>query len=47
LPKNPNYFVFTDSITLNAYRPGEEAIQILYNNGQLVDIAIASDMLNA
>jgi hypothetical protein len=42
-----NYFVFTDSISINAYSPGEEAIQILYNNGKLIDIAIASDMLNA
>ncbi len=47
LAENSHYFVFTDSISINAYRPGEEAIQILYNNGQLVDIAIASDMLNA
>lgn len=42
-----DYFVFTDTISINAYKPGEEAIQILYNNGKLVDIAIASDMLNA
>lgn len=42
-----DYFVFTDTISINAYKPGEEAIKILYNNGKLVDIAIASDMLNA
>lgn len=42
-----DYFVFSDSISINAYQPGEESIKILYNNGQLSDIAEASDMLNA
>lgn len=42
-----SYFVFTDYLSINAYRPGEEAIQILYNNGKLVDVAVASDILNA
>lgn len=41
------YFVFTDSLCINAYQPGEESIKILFNNGQLLDIAEASDMLNA
>lgn len=41
------YFVFSDSVSINAYQPGEESIKILYNNGVLSDIADASDMLNA
>lgn len=40
-------FIFTDSVSINAYKPGNESINILYNNHQLVDIAQASDMLNA
>lgn len=40
------YFVLTDSVSNNAYRESEESIKILYNNGALVDIAEASDMLN-
>jgi HD superfamily phosphohydrolase len=42
-----DYFVFSDSVSIKAYQPGNESIKILYNNGQLVDIAEASDMLNA
>lgn len=41
------FFVFTDSVSNNAYRLNEDSIKILYNNGELVDIAKASDMLNA
>jgi hypothetical protein len=41
-----NYFVLTDSVSNNAYRVSEESIKILYNNGTLVDIGDASDMLN-
>ena len=40
------YFVLTASVSNNAYRATEESIKILYNNGTLVDIAEASDMLN-
>lgn len=40
------YFVLTNSVTNNAYKVTEESIKILYNNGELVDIAQASDMLN-
>jgi hypothetical protein len=40
------YFVFTDIISNNAYSIEDENIQILYNNGDLKDVAEASDMLN-
>ncbi len=40
------YFVFTDSISKNAYSVFDEKIQILYKGGRLVDITEASDMLN-
>ncbi|BDX37279.1 phosphohydrolase [Tenuifilaceae bacterium CYCD] len=42
-----DYFVFSNSVSIKAYQPGNESIKILYNNGQLLDIAEASDMLNA
>jgi HD superfamily phosphohydrolase len=38
-----SYFVFTDEITNNAYKPGKGSINILMKNGQLQDIAAASD----
>ncbi|NHB69333.1 HD domain-containing protein [Perlabentimonas gracilis] len=41
-----HFFVFTGSVSNNAYRMSEESIKILYNNGALVDIASASDMIN-
>ncbi|NVO09948.1 MAG: HD domain-containing protein [Bacteroidales bacterium] len=44
--KNIDYFVFTDSVSNNAYSSQDDTIKILYNNGDLVDIAIASDILN-
>jgi len=40
------YFVFTGSISNNAYKPDEEKINILYNNGVLADITDASDIIN-
>jgi len=40
------YFVFTDSISKNAYSTFDDKIQILYKNTELIDIADASDMLN-
>lgn len=43
---NMDYFVFADSVGINAYCPTNETIKILYNNGELVDITDASDMLN-
>jgi len=42
-----DYFVFADSVGISAYQPGEESIQILHSNGQLVDIAEASDILKS
>lgn len=47
LRNNLDYFVFTDSISSNTYSPGDDSIKILYNNGDLVDITTASDILNA
>lgn len=41
-----DYFVFTDSIKNSAYNPQFEKINILYKDGELVDIADASDQLN-
>ncbi len=40
------YFVYTDTITNNAYSVKDDKIEILYNNNELKDIAKASDMLN-
>lgn len=44
--KNIDYFVFSDSVSNNAYSSQDDSIKILYNNGDLVDIANASDILN-
>ena len=44
--KEAHYFVFTDAITNNAYKPGDGSIQILMKNGTLRDIASASDNSN-
>lgn len=44
--KNIDYFVFSDSVSNNAYSSQDDSIKILYNNGDLVDIAEASDILN-
>ncbi len=41
-----DYFVFSDSVSNNAYSSNDDSIKILYNNGELVDIANASDILN-
>ena len=41
-----DYFVFTSNISKNAYSAFDDKIQILYKNGELVDITEASDMLN-
>ena len=40
------YFVFTTSIRNNAYSPGDGNIGILMKNGQVKDIAEASDNSN-
>jgi uncharacterized protein len=41
-----DYFVFSDSITSHTYIPSDNRISILYNNGEVVDISKASDILN-
>jgi HD superfamily phosphohydrolase len=38
-----DYFVFSDMITNNAYKPGSGSIRILMKNGSVEDIARASD----
>jgi HD superfamily phosphohydrolase len=44
--KNIDYFVFSDSVSNNTYSSQDDTIKILYNNGELIDIAMASDILN-
>ena len=45
--KNSSYFIDTQMITSNMYNATEDdQIQILMKNGETVDIATASDMLN-
>ncbi len=44
--KDADYFVFSDHITNNAYNISDERIKILYGDGEIKDIAKASDMLN-
>ena len=41
-----NYFVFTDVISNKAYDPGFDKINIIYKNGDVVDIVQASDQIN-
>ncbi|MFP4060682.1 MAG: HD domain-containing protein [Bacteroidales bacterium] len=40
------YFVFTESISNNAYSAEDDKIKILFKDGAIYDIADASDMLN-
>jgi HD superfamily phosphohydrolase len=40
------YFVFTDSIKNNAYKPGDGSIRILMKDGSIQDITTASDNSN-
>ena len=44
--KEAAYFVFTDSVNNSAYNANNFNINILMNNGQLIDVAEASDQLN-
>lgn len=44
--KEASYFVFSDSVNNRAYNSGDHVINILYNNGKLVEMATASDLLN-
>ncbi|MFI5161693.1 MAG: HD domain-containing protein [Sphingobacteriales bacterium] len=46
IKKEAGYFVFTDTITNNAYKPGDGSIRILMKNGTLQDITAASDNSN-
>jgi hypothetical protein len=41
-----DYFVFKDTIRNSAYKPGSDSIRILMKDGDLQDIAIASDNNN-
>ena len=41
-----NYFVFTDTIKNNAYKPGDGSIRILMKDGTIQDITTASDNSN-
>lgn len=41
-----SYFVFSDHMENNAYNPASDRINILYKNGEVVDITEASDNLN-
>ena len=47
LKEYSHYFVFTGSVSNNAYQLSEESISILLNNGTLVDVTSASEMINA
>jgi hypothetical protein len=44
--KETEYFVFSDSVINSAYNSSEIKINILYNDGKLLDVAKASDQLN-
>ncbi len=44
--KEAEYFVFTESVNNSAYNATEFKINILYNDGSLIDVARASDQLN-
>jgi uncharacterized protein len=41
-----DYFIFSDSISNNAYNPGSDRINILYKDNVITDIAEAADQLN-
>ncbi len=45
-PEDAHYYAFTGSIENNAYSSSSEKIKILYKNGEVKDIASASDNLN-
>jgi HD superfamily phosphohydrolase len=44
--KEASYFVFSESVNNSAYNSGSYNINILFNNGKLLDVAEASDLLN-
>jgi HD superfamily phosphohydrolase len=41
-----SYFVISDSVSNNAYKPGDDKINLLYRDGSMIDIADAADQLN-
>nr|WP_319401314.1 HD domain-containing protein [uncultured Carboxylicivirga sp.] len=41
-----SYFVYSDHISNNAYSKNDDRINILFSDGTMKDIAVASDMLN-
>jgi len=43
---NIDYFVFTDATSNRAYSHKQDKINILFKNGEILDIAYASDQLN-
>lgn len=47
LSNNGRFFVFSDSVSNNAYQVTDDSIRILYNSGKTVDITEASDMLSS
>ena len=47
LSNNGRFFVFSDSVSNNAYEVTDDSIKILYNSGKTVDITEASDMLSS
>jgi HD superfamily phosphohydrolase len=44
--EDAQYFVFSDSVKNKAYSPDDFTINVLYKNGETVDIANASDLYN-
>ena len=44
--KDSEYFVFAESVNNSAYNSSKVQINILHKNGQLIDVAKASDQLN-
>jgi len=45
-PQDVEYFVYCDEITNSAYDPSKDRINILYKDGEVIDISEASDQLN-
>ncbi|MGC8824881.1 MAG: HD domain-containing protein [Bacteroidales bacterium] len=45
-PEEAEYFVFEGTVWSDTYNVSDDRISILYNDGRLVDISDASDMLN-
>lgn len=44
--RESSYFIDTETITTNTYNASDDQIKILMKNGETIDIAEASDMLN-